>query len=140
MSIATAVARFREKQAEQFSDTANVVRPVGEPDFDPDTEQYTQDAVTIYSDEPCKIRPASVRGEHRDEIGETNVGTPDYDGKFAVNADFQRGDVVTVTASLYDSSMVGKTFTVKQAPADAWQIARVVTLEEYLPPLLNEVS
>lgn len=138
MSIATALARFRVKQAEQFSDTATVVRPVGEPEFT--GEHYSQDAVTIYTDEPCKIRPAAIGGEDQSGAGETLVSTPDSEAKFAVNSDLRIGDVVTVTASLYDAGMVGRTYRVKRVPADAWQIARVAVLEETIAPTLNEVS
>ena len=58
-------------------------------------------------------------------------------GKFPVDTDIRRDDFVTVTASQHDSGLVGRVFVVRKAQPDEWQIARVATLEEYLPPLLN---
>lgn len=139
MSIATAISRFRAKQAEQFSDSATIRRPVGEPEFDTVTEQYTQDVITIYTG-PCKLRPVAIRGEDEANAGETVVAVPDSECKFPVDTDVQRGDIVTITGSLYDAGMTGKTFTVGRVPSDAWQISRIVILQEIIPPLLNEVS
>lgn len=139
MSIDSALHRFRNRQAEQFSDACTVQRPVGEPEFDTDTETYTQDVVSVYVG-VCKLRPVAIRGDDEANAGETLVATPDSECKFPVDTDIQRGDILTITASLYDAGMVGKTFTVGRVPSDAWQIARIAVVQETIPPLLNEVS
>lgn len=128
---------FRQEQARQFSDTATVLRSVGEPTFNTATEAHDQETIEVYSGE-CKIRPVAIRGEDETDAGETLVATPDSESKFPVNTDLQRGDIVICTASTYDAGMVGRTYTIARAPADGWQIARVVVIEETLPPLLNE--
>lgn len=136
MSVASAIARFRAKQAEQFTTTATVHRLVGEPTFDDDTQEFDQDYDLIYTG-PCKIRPDRNRSADDVDAGETLVGRPDFDGKFPVDSDIQRDDVVTVTGSAFDPGMVGRTYTVRKAQNDEWQISRAVTLEETLVPLLN---
>jgi hypothetical protein len=139
MSIDTAITRFRARQAEQFSDEATVSRPVGELVTDPDTGAVTQPYDTIYEDRPCKIRPAGHSGNDV-TAGETELRMIGMTGKFAVDDDIRKDDILTVTASLYDASMPGRQYRVTEAPADAWQIARVVGLEEALVPELNPES
>lgn len=135
MSIATAITRFRSRQADQFSDEAIVSRPTGELDTDPSTGEVTQDYDDVYEG-VCKIRPADRSGSDV-TAGETTLRMIDMVGKFPVDEDIQKDDIVTVTASLYDASMVGRQYRVTEVPADAWQIARVVGLEETLVPELN---
>lgn len=139
MSIDTAIARFRARQAEQFSDEVTVSRPVGELVTDSTTGAVTQTYDSIYEDRPCKIRPAERSGNDV-AAGETELRMVDMVGKFAVNDDIRKDDILTVTASLYDTSMVARQYRVTEAPADAWQIARIVGLEETLVPALNPES
>lgn len=139
MSIETAIERFRTKQAEQFSDTGTLHRPVGEPTTDPDTGAVTQDYDEVYDALPGKIRPAERRGSDI-EAGETEVRVFDMTGKYPVDSDIRHGDIYTVTASTYDATMVGRQYRVAEAPADAWQIAKVISLEETLVPLDEEGS
>lgn len=138
MTIETAITRFRAKQAEQFTDEATVSRPNGAPATDPDTGAVTQLYAEVY-DGPCKLRPAERRGSDI-EAGETEVRVFDMVGKFPVDEDIRHGDIVTVTDSLYDATMVGRQYRVAEAPADAWQIAKVLSLEEVLVPELYEVG
>lgn len=136
MSIETAIARFRTRQADQFTTTATVNRPIGEPVFDPQTGDVTQDYELTFSG-GCKIRPDSTRSTAEVDAGETSVALPDFNAKFPVDTDIQRGDVVLVTASRHDAGMVGKTYTVAMAQNDEWQIARVAILDQTVVPLLN---
>lgn len=136
MTVDSAIRRFRTRQAEQFTTTATVTRRVGEPEFDPDTGAVTETAETVYTG-PCKIRPDTIRSTGEADTGQTSVSLPDYNGKFPVDTDIQRGDTVTVTASVYDAGMVGRSFTVTMAQSDEWQISRVALLEEVVVPLLN---
>jgi hypothetical protein len=134
--FASTLGFFRQEQDRQFTTTATVTRPTGEPVFDPVTETFTQTFTTVYSGR-CKIRPEANRSSDDSQAGETLIGEPDFNGKFPVDSDVQRDDIVTVTASTYDPGMVDRRYTVRQAQNDEWQISRVAMLEETLVPLLN---
>lgn len=136
MSIASAITRFRAKQAEQFTTTATVYRPIGELETNPNTGEVTETFDTIYNG-PCKIRPKANRSTDEVDTAETQVALPDFTGKFPVDTDIQRGDIVTVTACTLDAGMAGKSYTVVDASNDQWQISRVVGLEQIVVPLLN---
>lgn len=138
MSIETAIARFRARQAEQFSDEITFSRPAGELVTDSETGAVTQPYEDAYEG-PCKIRPAD-RGGNDVDAGETELRMVDMVGKFPVDSDIRKDDIGVVTASEYDASMVGRQYRVTEAPADGWQIARVVGLEETLVPELNPES
>lgn len=135
MSISTAIARFRARQAEQFSDTANVLRQVGELETDPDTGAVTRNLTTVHAGEPCKIRPSGRTGSDI-QAGETELRRIGMEGKFTVDLDIRKDDIVKVTASRFDASMVDRTYRVTEHQADGWQIARVLDLEEILVPEL----
>lgn len=138
MSIETAIARFRAKQAVQFTDEATVSRQVGDLETDPDTGAVTRTFEEVYAG-PCKIRPAETIG--RDvTAGETELRLLRMEGKFPVDSDIRENDVVVVSSSTYDAGMAGRQYRVTDAPADAWQIARVAHLEETLVPELNPES
>lgn len=134
MSFDTTLEFFRDQQAEQFTDSATVNRPVGEMTYDPDAGSV-QDYDEVYSGE-CKIRPADRSGNEVG-AGQTEMVILDSTGKFPVDADLQKDDIVVVTASTYDAGMVGRQYRISSAPADGWQIARVTVLEETLVPALN---
>lgn len=138
MTIDSAITRFRAKQAEQFTETVTVLRPVGELEWDPDTGDVDQDYDDVY-DGPCKIRPTDRSGLDT-PAGETEIQRLDEEGKFPVDTDVRRDDIVLVTASLYDAGMVNATYRVTTVPKDGWQIARVTTLEQITVPTLNAVS
>lgn len=135
MTIETAIARFRAKQAEQFSDEATVARQDGELTTNSTTGEVSREFDEVY-DGPCKIRPADRTG--RDvEAGETELRLVTMIGKFPVDSDIRRDDIVTVVASTYDAGMVDRQYRVTDAPGDGWQIARVVYLEETVVPELH---
>lgn len=138
MSIETAIARFRERQAEQFSDEVTISRPVGDPVTDSDTGAVTQPYDDVYEG-PFKIRPADRSGSDV-HAGETDLRLVDMVGKGPVDTDIRKDDIVTVLDSTYDATMIGRQYRVKDNPADAWQIAKVVGLEETLVPELNPES
>lgn len=134
MSVATAIARFRSKQAEQFGETVTVGRQVGELATDADTGAVTRTFTTVYAGR-CKIRPAGHVGSDV-RAAETELRRIEMIAKFPVNQDIRKDDVVTVTASKFDTTMVGRQYRVTEHPADGWQIAKVVGLEETLVPEL----
>jgi hypothetical protein len=138
MSIASAITRFRARQAEQFSDEVIVSRAVGDLETDSTTGAVTQPYDEVYEG-VCKIRPA---GRSADDVsaGDTELRLVDMLGKFPVDTDLRKDDIVTVAASTYDASMVTRQYRITEVPADAWQIARVVGLEETLVPALNPES
>lgn len=135
MSIETAIARFRDRQAGQFSEDVVVYRQVGELSTNPTTGAVTRTFTEVY-DGPCKIRPADRSGNDV-RAGETEVRTLDMVGKFPVDTALRKDDVVDVEDSTFDATMVGRRYRVTEAPADGWQIAKVVRLEEIQVPELN---
>lgn len=138
MTIATAIARFRARQAEQFTDSGTVYRQVGELTTDPDTGAVTRTFAAVYVG-PCKIRPAERSGSDL-TTGETEVRLIDVAGKFPVDTDLRLNDVLVMDDSAYDTTMAGRQYRITEANADAWQIAKVVGLEETLVPELTEGS
>lgn len=136
MSIDSAIARFRTKQALQLTTTVTVTRNVGEPQTDDETGEVTQPTETVYTG-PAKVRPSRNRSSDDTRAGETLIGKPDYDAKLPVDTDVQRDDELTVTGSVHDAGLIGRRFVVRQSMFDEWQISRVLVLEELLPPLLN---
>lgn len=134
MSIASAITRFRTRQAAQFSDTVTVRRQVGEASTDSITGGVTRNRDVVYSG-PCKVRPADRSGFDV-HAGETEFRRIAMVGKFPVDQDIRKDDLVTVTASTFDATMVGRQYRVTDHAADGWQIAKVVGLEELLVPVV----
>lgn len=141
MSIESAIDRFRGKQAEQFSETVTITRPIGEATFDDETGEYAQATETAY-DGPAKVRPntrSGSTGEDR-QVGQTEARILDMIVRLPVDTDVREDDVIAVTDSTYDVGMPGRSFRVTDAPADGWQIARSVIAVEVLVPQLNETA
>jgi hypothetical protein len=139
VSIATALTRFRAKQAEQFSQTCTVHRPVGEMTYDPDAQESTQPTELLYTGLPCKVTSNERAGSDVD-AGETEVRLVDMMVKFPIDTDVAMNDVVTITASTYHPLSVGKQYRILDVDDREWQISRRCTIEETLVPMSWEGS
>lgn len=137
MSVASAVARFRAKQAEQFTQTCTIHRPVGEVTYNPDTQQSTQDYELLHTGMACKVAANDRAGEDR-QAAETEVRLVDSTIKFPVGTDVAMDDIVTITASTFHALSVGKQYRISDVDDREWQIARRCTIEETLVPRLWE--
>lgn len=130
MSLASAVARFRSRQADLFVDTATVSRPgTGDGSIHATTGVFTPPtAATLYTG-PCLIRGFQWEGQDA-RYGDIEVRLRRVRAKFPVDTDIQYDDIVVPSASTFDASLVGVSFRVTDAPGDGWQISRWVILEE----------
>lgn len=137
MSIDTAIRRFRERQAAQFTDFATIRRPVGEPTFDEDTGLATQEYETVGTLRPCKLT-AHDPASRKVPAGETQLRVVTLQLKFPVEEDVQPDDIATITASTYNPTDVGKSYRIVSVDPRTWQISRLCEIEETLVPLLNE--
>lgn len=129
MSLNSAIARFRRRQADLFRDEASVERPTGTGTLDPVTGEWTPDPPTQIYDGACLIR--GQRWEAAEVmVGGTEALLPHLQAKFPVDTDVRKDDLVTVTASTFDAGLVGESFRVRDPHNDGWQISRWVILEE----------
>jgi hypothetical protein len=138
VSITSALARFRAKQAEQFTQTGRIDRPTGEPAYDPNTRQSAQPVTTITT-KPCKVTSGGTQGNDTD-VGETTARIVGHEIKFPVGTDLQYLDIVTILSSKFDPSDVGRQYRVLDVDRREWQISRLARIEETVVPLLNEDS
>lgn len=137
MSIDSAITRFRKKQAEQFTQTCNIDRPVGEPIFDPDTNQVTQPVERRYTALACKVSWNDRAGQDV-EAGQTELRVVDAEVKFPVGTDVAKDDIVTITSSTFHALGVGKQYRISDVDDREWQISRRCVIEETLVPMLWE--
>lgn len=130
MSVDTAIARFRRRQADMFFDTARVTRATGEePTFDEDTGEYTHAAPEEIYEGPCLIRASAWQA--RDvTTGEREIRFRTGKVKFPVDTPILKDDLVTCLTSRFDQGLVDAVFRVTDVPLDGLQIARVGLLEQ----------
>lgn len=129
MSLETAIARFRRRQADLFRDTARIERPSGTTTLDPNTGQETPDPPTLIYEGACALR--GMRWDGTDvEAGGGEVRIKGSRIHFPTDTAVLHKDLVTFTGSIYDPSLVGRTFVVIDVPPEGWQISRWVLVEE----------
>lgn len=140
MSLDSAVAYFRTRQRALLRSCCTIVRPVGAPEFDPDTEEVTQAVEPVYQG-VCNVRPADRLGSDA-TVSEREVRINRWTGKLPVDTDVEINDLLVVTESRYDAALVGLQFRVTDVAFDDYQIARVVALELVtgLPALVQVVG
>jgi len=135
MTVDTAIARFRRRQADVFRDTATVTRPgTADGTIDPTTGVYTPPTTTTVYQGPCLLRGFAWEGTDA-QYGDIEVRLRRVRCKFPVDSDIRMDDVVVPSASVYDPSLVGKSFRVTDAPGDGWQISRWTIVEEITEPV-----
>jgi hypothetical protein len=123
MSVDSAIAYFRQRQQDLFRDQATVHRPTGTSTFNPTTGAEEPDAPTLMYSGECLIRGMTWEGTD-DEVGGDAIRFRAYQIKFPPNTDVEIYDIVTPAASIYDSSLVGRSFWVTDVGRDGWQISR----------------
>lgn len=134
MSLDSAVARFRQRQADLFRDEATIAAP-GARVFNPTTNSYSTPAGATRYAGPCLIRPLGVGGgatHAQVEAQETNVSLLRLLAKFPANTPVELDDVVTVTSSTYDAALADRSFVVVAVDVDGAQVSRRVTIEANL--------
>lgn len=135
MSLDSVLRRARKRQAAQFTDTAMVVRPVGEITYDPDTGESVQQVETLHASIECKVKAISQVGFDV-PAGQTSVRLLAREIEFPVGTDLAEDDVVKVTASVFNPTDVGVSFRVTDVDRRTWQACRRVSVEESTAPIL----
>jgi hypothetical protein len=95
-----------------------------------ETGQETPEEPTLIYEGPCHVRATAATGRRDAQAGEREVRLSALRAKFPSDTPVEVDDQLEVTASTYDSGLVGRTFRVTDVLWDAWQIARVAMLEE----------
>lgn len=131
MSVDSAIAHFRRRQAAVFRDHAILERPSGTTSFDPATGIETPDPPTEIHDGPCLIRAFKWEGTDV-EAGGVENRLRRFQVKFGVDVDARNGDIVRPTSSTCDASFVGLSFRVTDVARDGWQISRWIICEEVI--------
>jgi pectate lyase len=122
MSVPSFISRMRTRQAALFSSTVTITRFAGKGAFDPVTASYaTGTSTTVYTG-AALVRPQK---QGTTESGEVLVVISGYEVKVPVDTALQVGDVVSVTGSTFDTSLVGLSLRISDVRADDWQICRV---------------
>lgn len=130
MSLETALAYFRKRQADLFRSTCTITRAGGEGTFNPSTGAIVPAASTTVYSGPCLIRSATTGTGADTQVGQEEIRYRFARGKFPVDTPIEKDDVVTVTTSTHDADLVGRVFRITDVFRDDWQIARVAALEE----------
>jgi len=128
MSLETAIARFRARQADLFRDTATVYRPTTGGTLTAGNVYVPSVATILYSG-PCLMRAFTWEGTTV-ESADQEVRLRRLRAKFPVDTDVEKDDVVVASASTFDASLVGVSFRATDVFRDGWQICRVCILEE----------
>jgi hypothetical protein len=121
MSIDQAIRRGQYRYLGLMDTTVTVRRGSSSGAYNPATKTYTPTAgVSVYAG--AAIVHAGQPGDTAGEEGA--VRQVRFVVKFPALTDIERGDSVTVTASVHDSGLVGLTVWVLQTEPDEWSICR----------------
>lgn len=137
--FSTALDYFRGQQAEQFTATADVNRPIGEPTFNEVTGAVAQTVRLVYEAEPCKVSSNDRAGQDV-EAGETELRLVDSTIKFGIETEVYKDDLVTIVSSTHNPLDVGKTYRITDVDDREWQISRRCVVEETLVPMIDAGS
>lgn len=130
MTLDTAIENFRRKQEALFRDACTIKRASGEPEFDEESGSYETPTPTgIYSG-ACQARPAGGLVGTDVVAGDRELRLKDLVLKLPVNTAVMENDVVVMTASTYDSGLIGRTYRITDVLRDGRQIARTCVMEE----------
>lgn len=124
-----AVGFFRTHLETTFEDACTIVSTTSRGTFNPVTNRYTTPSETTAYTGACLIRPAGLGADPRDRAdAEVVIGR--YDIRIPFDQDTIVPDmIVTVTASTFDSGLVGKTMTVIAVDNDTYNTHRLVSAE-----------
>lgn len=129
MTVDSARLRFQQRQADLFRDTVTVVIPSTGGTLNPTTGVWTPNAPTLVYSGAALVRSFTWQGTSVN-FGEEPVRLQRARIKLPLDTPVEVSHVVTVTASTYDTEMVGRSYRVTDVFHDGWQICRVVIAEE----------
>lgn len=111
-------------------DTCTIVRPSGEPSWDPTTGTYTDPPTTVMYAGPCRVKPVS-RDRGNTEQGVREVTTSRYDVALPHDTPYTLviGDRLTVTAST-DGWLIDRPLMVTGVGLGSSRTARWVSVED----------
>lgn len=128
MSLDSHIARSRQRTVDVMRDECTITRRVGTPVFDPDTGEYEQATITVYTGR-CRVRSFTWEGSDV-QAGQQEVRLQGARAVLPFDTPVEKDDVLTVSVTLYDSSLIGVPWRVTDTFRDGWQIGRVAILEE----------
>lgn len=130
MSAASAVARGRVFALRLMVDACTITRVTGET-TDLQTGQVTKTTSTIYAG-PCRVQQLTAGGVARPAtVGEAQRFQQPLTVQVPMSVTgVQSGDVVTVTASVLDADLVGRSFWVRELAHKSHLTARRLGIEE----------
>lgn len=79
MSVEEALRRGRKRREELMRSTCRILRPAGEPVFDPATGAYTAPAETVIYEGICQLKPTFSPAEQEGSSGDRAVALNSYD-------------------------------------------------------------
>lgn len=129
--IAQALPELRREAEGRMVDECIIRRPGGRPTFDPDTGDYIDPPeATLYSGK-CEVQISDGLSAREGEAGGTELTTRRLTLKLPVSATgIRKGDLVEITASRNDPSLVGADYRVAAGHAKSWATARRLHVEE----------
>ena len=102
--------------------TGTVTAPgEGDPVWNPETQQYEQPTVTVYSG-PCLIYSRSLEGRTAD-AGEATWQIDHYVVTLPAGSDVATGMTLTIDASPDEPDLVGWKLSITDVPVEAWSVA-----------------
>lgn len=129
MSVDSAIARFRRRQADLFRDEGTLSRPVTGGSLNTTTGVWTPTTTAEIYSGPCLLRSFTWEGTDV-EFGEIEIRLRRLRAKFPVDTDVQLDDIFVPSASIHDESLIGLSFRVTDVVRDGWQIVRIAIMEE----------
>lgn len=129
----TVLAAGRAFAAIGFTDTCTIVRHTGQPQTDPISGIVTFTNQTLYNG-ACRIQQSPAPWAGPATVGEAGVGLSSLELQLPVvgTEGITKDDIVTVTACVNDTDLVGKKFTVQGAHHASTKTTRRLPLMEVL--------
>lgn len=132
MTMTAALASGRRAAERLMDDRATIVRPSGPPGApDPVTGVVTTPTTPLVTAYPCRLRSFEPF-EAKAEVGAQQVTTQRTALRLPVSVTYipEPGDIVTITVSRHDPSIVGRIFRVANKPTNSLSTAFRVYVDE----------
>lgn len=126
--LAAVLVRAQAAAQALMVDTCTISRTAGET-TDPDTGQITPTTTTVYSG-PCKVQQMAAIARP-EVIAEAAVFVSRYDLHLPMSViGVASDDLVTITASVHDPDLVGRTWHIRELAHKTWASARRMSMIE----------
>lgn len=123
------VAFFRTNLAATMEDACTIARTTSRGTFNTTTGRYATPAGSTVYTGACLIRPAGTGADVRAR-GDADIVIGRYDIRIPYTQDdLQPDDLLTVTASTFDTDLVGEVFTIIDITVDTYNTHRLLTVE-----------